>query len=153
MTKAGCSAVSMGIGESLSPSAAASAAAFAVAAGAYCCWRRPQSAAGTVVIFGVGYTGERVARLLRDAGYRVVGTARTAGSAARLASQLGIEMVVFDGTPDSAAGSRAAEEVAAATHVLATAQPGEMGDPMLCNLTVKGAIEARLAGGGLRWLG
>ena len=140
---------------SLRPSVAASAAAVALAVGTYCCWgRQPQPAClGTVVIFGVGYSGERVALRLRDAGYRVIGTARTAASAARLATQLGIEMVVFDGTPDIAAGLQAAESVGAATHVLATAQPGEAGDPILCNPTLKAAIAARLAGGGLRWLG
>jgi nucleoside-diphosphate-sugar epimerase len=62
-------------------------------------------------------------------------------------------MVVFDGTPDSAAGLQAAESVGVATHVLATAQPGEAGDPMLCNPTLKAAIAARLACGELCWLG
>jgi nucleoside-diphosphate-sugar epimerase len=135
--------------------AAAAVALAAAAAGGYCCWHGflQRAPSGTVLIFGVGYTGERVALKLREAGYRVVGTARSAASAGRLTAQLGIEVVVFDGTPDSTAGAAAAAALAAATHVLATAQPGEPGDPMLCNPVLKAALEARLATGQLCWLG
>lgn len=141
----------MALSESLGRNTAAAMGGLAM--GSYWCWRQLQLPRGTVVIFGIGYTGQRVALQLRDAGYHVIGTARTAVSAARLASQLKIEMVVFDGTPGSAAAIAASTSVAVATHVLATAQPGDAGDPMLCNPTLKAAIVARLASGGLRWVG
>ena len=80
---------------------------------------------------------------LRDAGYRVIGTARTVASAARLATQLQIKWS-YSTAPDSGAGIAAAKSVAIATHVLATAQPGDAGDPMLCNPSLKAAIAARL---------
>ena len=47
------------------------------------------------LIFGCGYLGERVARLLHDRGDRVFGTTRSIGRAIEL-SRLGIEAVVAD---------------------------------------------------------
>lgn len=86
-------------------------------------------------IFGLGYSGLEIAKLAKDAGWRVAGTVTGADKAERLAAD-GIETHVFDGT---------APVDAEATHVVCTIAPGSAGDPALrtCGDLLRGA----------RWLG
>jgi nucleoside-diphosphate-sugar epimerase len=70
-----------------------------------------------LLIFGLGYTGRAVATLARDAGWQVTATERRQG-----APLPGIRTLPFD---------QAALAIAQATHVLATAPPGDSGDPAL----------------------
>ncbi|MCX7375302.1 MAG: SDR family oxidoreductase [Alphaproteobacteria bacterium] len=70
-----------------------------------------------LVIFGLGYSGAAVARLAVAQGIRVTATSR---DPARVAGPAGVEVLAFgDALP------------AGVTHVLATAPPGAMGDPVL----------------------
>ncbi|MHB1303063.1 MAG: SDR family oxidoreductase [Acidiphilium sp.] len=71
----------------------------------------------TLLIAGLGYTGRAVAIAARDAGMRVIATVRTPKPAPE-----GVEPVTFD---------NAAPALAAATHLLVTAAPGDAGDPLL----------------------
>jgi nucleoside-diphosphate-sugar epimerase len=89
-----------------------------------------------LLIFGCGYSGTAVARAARDAGFTVTVTARE--PALKRPGQ-GIQVIPFD----DAAGA-----IADATHLLATAAPGEAGDPVLARY--EGAIRAA---GKLRWIG
>lgn len=71
----------------------------------------------TLLITGLGYTGHAVAIAARDAGMHVIATARTPKAAPE-----GIDLIAFD---------NAAPALAAATHLLVTAAPGDAGDPLL----------------------
>ena len=87
-----------------------------------------------LVIFGLGYSGAAVARLAVAQGIRVTATSR---DPARLAGPAGVEVVAF--------GSALP---AGMTHVLATAPPDSVGDPVLA------AYGAALgSSGALRWVG
>jgi len=77
--------------------------------------------------FGLGYSATAFARVMREAGWSVSGTSRTAEGAAAAAS-LGFDCLVFDGAQP---GGRVREALQAATHVLVSAAPGEAGDPVL----------------------
>jgi hypothetical protein len=81
----------------------------------------------TLVCIGLGYTARVFASRVGARGWRVVGTARTAEGAERIAS-LGCEGVLFDGSTPSDALRMA---LTAATHVLVSAPPGAAGDPLL----------------------
>ena len=72
-----------------------------------------------LLIFGLGYAGRAIAAEALRAGFRVTGTSRDPASAQAPA---GATVVGFAG-----AGAALAD----ATHVLATAAPGEAGDPVL----------------------
>lgn len=88
--------------------------------------------ASKMLIFGIGYTACRLAARLRDEGWTVVGTSRTASSAA----------IAFD---DEAAVLDALSD---ATHILSSVPPlREGGDPVLRRYGA--AIEAAPA----RWIG
>ncbi|HVE20746.1 MAG TPA: SDR family oxidoreductase [Acidocella sp.] len=89
-----------------------------------------------LLIFGCGYSGTAVARAARDAGFTVTVTARE--PALKRPGQ-GIQVIPFDA---------AVSAIARATHLLATAAPGEAGDPVLARY--EGAIRAA---GNLRWIG
>lgn len=89
-----------------------------------------------LLIFGCGYSGTAVARAARDAGFAVTVTSRD--PAAKNPGQ-GIRLIPFD---DAAAA------IADAAHLLATAAPGEAGDPVLARY--EAAIRAA---GKLRWIG
>ncbi|RAI60039.1 Rossmann-fold NAD(P)-binding domain-containing protein [Roseicella frigidaeris] len=91
---------------------------------------------GRLVVAGLGYSGSAVARDAAAAGWQVTGTAR---DPARAAPPPGVAVLGFD-----AAG----EAIAAATHLLVTAAPGEAGDPVLAAHAA--AIRAAPA---LRWIG
>ena len=75
--------------------------------------------------FGLGYTAQALARVLRAEGWRVAGTSRGAESAAAL-RRAGWDSFVFSGAepldPASFAG---------ATHILLSVPPDEGGDPVL----------------------
>ena len=89
-----------------------------------------------LLIFGLGYSGAAVARDAVAAGFQVTATSRD--PKARTAPS-GVALVAFE-----AAG----EAISSASHVLATAPPGEAGDPALA------AFAARLREAPhLRWIG
>jgi nucleoside-diphosphate-sugar epimerase len=89
-----------------------------------------------LVVAGLGYSGSAVARGAAAAGWVVRGTAR---DPARAAPPPGVGVVRFD---DAGAA------IAAATHLLVTAAPGEAGDPVLA-----AHAEAIRAAPALRWIG
>lgn len=78
---------------------------------------------GTLLNLGHGYCSRALAGLLLPQGWRVIGTTRSPGNAARLAAE-GVETKVWPGGAlDDALGC--------ATHLLVSAAPGEAGDPFL----------------------
>jgi nucleoside-diphosphate-sugar epimerase len=97
---------------------------------------RGKTGGGRLVVAGLGYSGGAVAREAAAAGWVVQGTAR---DPARAAAPPGVALVRFD---------EAGAAIAAATHLLVTAGPGEAGDPVLAAHAA--AIRAAPA---LRWIG
>jgi len=92
-----------------------------------------------LLVAGLGYAGLAAARLAAAAGWRVAGTARAPQGVAAPG-----DVAVL---PFAAAG----QAIAAASHLLVTAPPGEAGDPVLA--AHRAALEAALAAGRLRWVG
>lgn len=88
-----------------------------------------------LLVFGLGYSGRAIAAAARDAGLTVCGTSRQADFAA----PPDIALIPFD------AAERA---IAVATHLVATAAPGEAGDPVLARYAEMIAGAPRL-----RWIG
>jgi nucleoside-diphosphate-sugar epimerase len=72
--------------------------------------------------FGLGYSARALCRRLRDEGWHLGGSSRTAGSID------GIDVVAFDGTAPMA---DAAKVLRGVTHVLVSAPPDVDGDPVL----------------------
>ncbi len=70
---------------------------------------------GRLLIFGLGYTAQALARRLRGEGWHVVGTARGGR----------------DGTVRFDDAGAVAAEIAAATHILSSVPPSEDADPVL----------------------
>ncbi len=95
------------------------------------------SASPHLIVFGLGYCGAAVAGAATAANWAVAGTNRAPSAVSTNAS--GIAVIGFD-TAEAALRS--------ATHLLATAPPGEAGDPVLARYGA--AIEAAPA---LRWIG
>ena len=90
---------------------------------------------GTLLIFGLGYAAGAVARLAVAQGWRVLGT-----TGKRCGAQAdGVIRLDFHDAGDA---------VSLATHLLASAPPGEAGDPVLARY--RRAIETAP---GLRWIG
>ncbi len=89
---------------------------------------------GRLLIFGLGYSGRAVARAAVADGFSVCATFRTPPE-----PELGVDLITFD---------QAGAAVAAATHILATAAPGEAGDPALHRYAAAIAASPRL-----RWAG
>lgn len=89
----------------------------------------------SLLVLGLGYAGEAIAREAVARGWRVAGTRRdlAAGGAIR-----GVTVLPF---------AAAAGAVGDATHVAVTAAPGEAGDPVLA------AHGAALRDGRARWIG
>jgi nucleoside-diphosphate-sugar epimerase len=82
-----------------------------------------------LLVFGLGYTGAAIAGRAAADGWRVAGTSRDAGG---IGVPPGVEVLPFD---------LAATAIAVATHVVATAPPGELdGDPVLARY--RGALAA-----------
>ena len=72
---------------------------------------------------GHGYSASALGRLLRDRGWRVIGTTRSAEKAARLSSE-GVEARVWPGTDLT-------DDLAASTHLLSSVAPAAGGDPVV----------------------
>jgi nucleoside-diphosphate-sugar epimerase len=98
----------------------------------------------SMLILGLGYAGRAIAMAAHRAGFAVSGTSRDpaaagAGAGAGAGALPGITLLRFD---------EAGDAIRAATHLVATAAPGEAGDPVLA--AHAGAIRAAA---GLRWAG
>ncbi|BDG70220.1 SDR family NAD(P)-dependent oxidoreductase [Roseomonas fluvialis] len=92
-----------------------------------------------LLVIGLGYSGRAAAIAAAAAGERVIGTMR---DPARAAPPPGVAVTGFTG---------AADAIGQARRVLVTAAPGEDGDPAIA--AHRGAIDAALAAGTLRWVG
>jgi nucleoside-diphosphate-sugar epimerase len=90
---------------------------------------KKESLMNRLLIFGLGYCGSAIADRAREAGFHVTGTSRS-------------------GTNGSVRFDAAESEVQTATHLLTTAGPDELGDPVLANY----ASVIDMAPG-LRWIG
>lgn len=77
--------------------------------------------------FGLGYSAEALARRLSPAGWQITGTARSDDGVERIAA-LGYRGIRFDGHNPAPEATTA---LADATHVLVSASPDELGDPVL----------------------
>lgn len=89
--------------------------------------RTDSRARKTAFLFGVGYTARALIGDLKTRGFDIVGTTRDDAKAKTLAAQLGIGMVVFDGTLN--AGLKAA--LKRADLVLSSIPPDDEGDPVI----------------------
>jgi nucleoside-diphosphate-sugar epimerase len=90
----------------------------------------------TLLVFGLGYSGRAVALAAQAAGFSVIATSRSPGEHRFPAGVIGV---------DFAAAGPAIER---ATHLLATAPPGEAGDPVLARYAATIATAPRP-----RWIG
>ena len=75
-----------------------------------------------LLIFGLGYSGTAVAQAAIAAGFHVTATSRDPGG---LKPPHGVHLIHFDD---------AVSVLGTITHVLATAPPGEVGDPVMANV-------------------
>lgn len=82
---------------------------------------------GHIFFFGLGYTALRLARRMRDSGWRVSGTVRSAEKAATIAAAEGIAVHVFDGSGPMAGGN----VFSGVTHVVDTVPPRDVLVPAL----------------------
>ena len=89
-----------------------------------------------LLIFGFGYSGRAIARAAVRAGIAVTATSRDPGA---LAPEPGVTLIPFAG---------ATPAIAAATHLLNTAAPGEAGDPVISKHRNDISLAPRLC-----WLG
>jgi len=88
-----------------------------------------------ILIFGFGFSGRAVALAARDAGFGVTVTSR---NPAAMAPEDRVEIIHFEDAEDA---------IAEATHILATAAPGDRGDPVLAR------YGAQIAVGTAGWMG
>ncbi|WP_299047852.1 SDR family oxidoreductase [uncultured Tateyamaria sp.] len=95
----------------------------------------------TLLSFGHGYSAKALAALLLPAGWRIIGTTRSADKA-KLLQRTGVEPLMFPGDDLRAA-------IGAATHLLISAGPDADGDPVLRD--VGDHIRARAAE--FEWVG
>jgi nucleoside-diphosphate-sugar epimerase len=86
-----------------------------------------------LLIFGFGYSGRATALAAKTAGYTVTATSRTAQP-----PEPGITIIPFEDAEDA---------IQDATHILATAAPGDRGDPILAR------YGAQIAVSSATWLG
>ncbi len=84
----------------------------------------------TLLIFGFGYSGRAVAIAARDAGFAITVTSR---NPAKQTPEPGMALIHFED---------AEEAIAEASHILATAAPGERGDPVLARYGAQIAISS-----------
>jgi nucleoside-diphosphate-sugar epimerase len=89
-----------------------------------------------LLIFGFGYTGRAIAKAANRAGFEVCATSRTPDY---LAPEAGVTVIPFE---------MAETVLRNATHIVATAAPGDAGDPVLARYSAR--ISAAPA---LRWIG
>lgn len=87
----------------------------------------PAIAPGHVFFFGLGYTALRLARRMRDAGWQVSGTVRSAEKASSLAKAEGFSVHTFDGTAPIAE----ADPFGGVTHLVDTVPPRDILVPAL----------------------
>ena len=80
-----------------------------------------------VMIFGAGYSGKAIGRLLASGGHRVSGTTRSREKQAAL-GECGIAPFLFDGSEISPALKA---ELATVTHLVQSIAPGRDGDPLI----------------------
>ena len=92
---------------------------------------------GELLVVGLGYTGEAIARAAAAGGIGVTATSRAPGRAAPVGA--GVEVIAFDAVADA---------IPRARNLVMTAPPGEDGDPLLAR-----AGAALEAAEGLRWIG
>jgi len=88
-----------------------------------------------LLIFGLGYSGTAIGLAAAAAGFAVTGTSRDSSHA----GVPGIALIPFE---------QAGAALAEATHIVATAAPGDAGDPVLARYG-----EAIATAEGLRWIG
>lgn len=109
-----------------------------------------RSGAPHLLVFGLGYSGLRIAADRRRQGWLVTGTTRSPGRAAAMV-ELGIHGLVFDGGGSGGALDDAVREaLAGATHLLVTIPPGPDGDPVLRRFREEALS---LGDGPLQWMG
>jgi len=98
---------------------------------------------GSIFVFGLGFTGSRVAQRLVAAGWTVYGTTRSVDSAARLRAS-GVNAFVFDSIlgDDQPSVEGIVTALLSCGHVLITAAPGTRGDPVLMCTPVVEALTA-----------
>lgn len=94
--------------------------------------------------FGLGYTANVLAQQLASQGWKIAGTATSAGGVSALSAR-GYDAYEFDGTRP---GAGVAEALAQATHILISAPPVAEGDPAIIR---HGADIA--AADSVRWIG
>ena len=99
--------------------------------------RQTEPRNGNLIVFGLGYSGAAVVKAATAAGWMVCGMLRTPGRGG--GDLAGVDVLAFDAAEPA---------LATATHLLATAPPGEAGDPVLARYGA--AIAAAPA---LRWIG
>ncbi len=95
----------------------------------------------TLFVFGLGYSASAIGALIRQKGWKVLGTVRSAAKFETLNGQ-GLEPLLFS---DADSIGRA---LANATHCLVSVPPGEAGDPVLAAYS-----HALRAAPRLRWIG
>ncbi len=89
-----------------------------------------------LLIFGFGYSGRAIAQAARAAGFAVTATSR---DPAALPPEPGVSIIHFEEAEDA---------LDAATHLVATAAPGERGDPVLARYAAQIVVAEHL-----RWIG
>ncbi len=94
-----------------------------------------------MLVFGHGYSAAALSRQLLDDGWRVIGTTRSQDKLDAMTA-MGVEARIWPGRDLS-------DDLAAASHILLSAAPGEAGDPVLLALGDQIAAQA----GRLDWLG
>lgn len=92
--------------------------------------------AAHLIVLGLGYTGTAIAAGAAAQGWRVTATSR---EPSRRAAPRGVDLVAFDAAGDA---------LAAASHLVQTAAPGESGDPALARFGAEIAANRHL-----RWAG
>ena len=97
---------------------------------------------GTLLTLGHGYSAAALSRLLLPRGWTVIGTTRAPEKASRIA-ETGVEPVLWPGDGDISGA------IDRATHILISAGPRDVGDPVLPTLGEKIAARA----GQIAWIG
>lgn len=99
---------------------------------------RSAKTCGKAVVLGLGYCGGAIARqLAAELGLEVIGTTRGEAGAAHAAG--GVRTLVFGGSPS--ASEELQRAIREACVIIATAPPGEAGDPFLADDGLRAALE------------
>ena len=99
-----------------------------------------------VMIFGAGYSGKAIGRLLHEQGASVAGTTRSPEKGKALA-ETGIRPFVFDGLSLS---EELSAELSETTHLIQSIAPGSAGDPLI---RLCGAADIKALMPRLEWIG